>query len=156
MVEGSVSREGNNLKIWVQLIDSKADKHLWSNEYLREMSIKQIFSLQSEIASAIALELEAAITPQEKQLIEKAPTDNLEAYRLFMVGNFFMSQWGEVNFRKAIDNYKQAIALDSSFAEAYANLASAYFELTMWDVPVPYPEFIPLAKTCRFESFGNQ
>ena len=133
LVEGSVSREGNNLKIWVQLIDAKADKHLWSDEYLREMTIKQIFSLQSEIASAIASELEAVITPQEKQLIENAPTDNLEAYRLYMVGNYFMSQWGEVNFRKAIDNYRQAIGLDTGFAEAYA-LASAYYELTTWDV----------------------
>jgi adenylate cyclase len=152
LVEGSVSHEGNNIKIWVQLIDAKDDKHLWSDEYLREMTIKQIFSLQSEIASAIASELEAVITPQEKRLIESVPTDNLEAYRLYMVGNFFMSQWGEVNFRKAIDNYKQAIALDSSFAEAYANLASAYFELTWWDVPVPYPEFIPLAKTCALKA----
>ena len=55
LVEGSVGREGNNLKIWVQVIDSKSDKHIWSNDYTREM--KQIFSLQSEIAKDIATEL---------------------------------------------------------------------------------------------------
>ena len=63
-----------------------------------------------------------------------------------------MSQWGEDNFRKAIDNYKQAIALDSGFAQAYANLASAYFELTMWDVPKPDPEYIPLAMTSALKA----
>ena len=77
LVEGSVGREGNNLKIWVQLIDSKADKQMWSNEFLREMTITQIFSLQSEISQAIAAELKAVLTPEEIEKIEKRPTENL-------------------------------------------------------------------------------
>ena len=89
LVEGSVGREGNNLKIWVQLIDAKADKHLWSDEYQREMTIEQIFSLQSEIARAIAAELKAVLTPEEIEKIEKRPTENIEAYNLYLQGSFY-------------------------------------------------------------------
>jgi TolB-like protein len=146
IVEGSVQKYGNIFHLRVQLIRADKESHLWAKSYEQEISkVSDIFRIQSQIAEAIASELKAEITPQEKQQIEKTPTDNPEAYRLYTVGNFFMSRWGEDNFRKAIDNYKQAIALDSNFAQAHANLASAYFELTMWDVPEPDPEYIPLA-----------
>ena len=148
IVEGSAQKYGNNFRLRVQLIRADKESHIWAKSYEQEINkVSDIFRIQSQIAEAIASELEAEITPQEKQLIEKTPTDNSEAFRLYTVGNFFMSRWGEDNFRKAIDNYKQAIALDSTFAQAHANLASAYFELTMWDVPKPYPEYIPLAMT---------
>ena len=148
IVEGSGQKYGNTFRIRVQLIEAAKDKHLWGESYEQKIEkVEDIFSIQNKIAEAIATELEAEITLPEKQLIEKTPTDNPEAYRLFTLGNFFMSRWGEDNFRKAIDNYKQAIVLDSTFAQAHANLASAYFELTMWDVPKPYPEFIPMAMT---------
>ena len=71
LVEGSVGFEGNNLKIWVQLIDARSDKHLWSDEYMRELTIEQIFSLQSEISKSIAAELKAVLTPEEIEKIEK-------------------------------------------------------------------------------------
>jgi TolB-like protein len=147
IVEGSAQKYGNKLLLRVQLIRAAKESQLWAKSYEQEINkVNDLFRIQSQIAQAIAAELEAKITPHEKQLIEKTPTDNPEAYRLYTVGNFFMTQWEEGNFRKAIDNYKQAIMLDSSFAQAYANLASAYFELTMWDVPKPYPELIPQAK----------
>jgi TolB-like protein len=140
IVEGSAQKYGNKLLLRVQLIRAAKESQLWAKSYEQEINkVNDLFRIQSQIAQAIAAELEAKITPHEKQLIEKTPTDNPEAYRLYTVGNFFMTQWEEGNFRKAIDNYKQAIMLDSSFAQAYANLASAYFELTMWDVPKPYP-----------------
>ncbi|MCX6254466.1 MAG: tetratricopeptide repeat protein [Bacteroidia bacterium] len=153
IVEGSAQKSGNTFRLRVQLIKAAKESHLWAKSYEQQINeVNDIFSIQSQIAEAIAAELEAVITPQEKQLIEEKPTDNLEAYRLYTVGNFFMSQWGEDNFRKAIDNYKQAIVLDSGFAQAYANLASAYYELTMWDVPKPYTEFIPQARDCALKA----
>ena len=124
LVEGSVGHEGNNLKIWVQLIDAKADKHLWSNEYLREMTIDQIFSLQSEIARSIAGELKAVVTPEEIEKIERRPTENLEAYNLYLQGNYFYwKSYDSKDRNDAIILYEKVIELDPGFAIAYARLA---------------------------------
>jgi len=124
LVEGSVGREGNNIKIWVQLIDTKADKHLWSDEYQREMTIEEIFSLQSEIARAIAAELKAVLTPEEIDEIEKRPTENLEAYNLYLQGNYYYwKSYDSQDYDKAIQLYEKVIELDPGFAIAYARLA---------------------------------
>jgi len=153
IVEGSAQKSGNTFRLRVQLFEANHDRLLWAESYEQEiLETKDIFRIQSQIAVAIAEELKARITIEEKQIIERTPTDNLEAYRLYTVGNYFMSQWGEDNFRKAIDSYRQSIALDSGFAEAYANLASAYFELTMWDVPEPNPEFITQSRNCALKA----
>jgi TolB-like protein/Tfp pilus assembly protein PilF len=122
LVEGSVGREGNNLKIWVQLIDSKADKHIWSNEYTREMM--QIFSLQSEIAEDIATELKAILSPGEIEKIEKKPTENIEAYNYYLQGNYYYHKSFDVeDLRTANKLYGKAIELDPEFALAYTGTA---------------------------------
>jgi TolB-like protein/Tfp pilus assembly protein PilF len=122
LVEGSVGREGNDIKIWVQLIDSKADKHIWSNDYTRE--IKQIFSLQSEIAKEIASELKAVITPEEIRKIEERPTENLEAYNYYLQGNFYyLKNYVSGDNGIAIELYEKAIGLDPGFSLAYAGIA---------------------------------
>ncbi len=129
LVEGSVGREGNNLKIWVQLIDAKADKHLWSDEYQREMTIEEIFSLQSEIARAIAAELKAVLTPEEIEKIEKRPTENIEAYNLYLQGSFYYwRSYDSQDYNKAIDLYEKVIELDPGFAIAYTRLAMSYLQ----------------------------
>jgi TolB-like protein/Flp pilus assembly protein TadD len=129
LVEGSVGREGNNLKIWVQLIDTKADKHLWSNEYLREMTIEQLFSLQSEIAQSIAAELEAVLTPEVIKKIEKRPTEILEAYNLYLQGNYFYwKSYDSQDWEEAIKLYGKAVEIDPRFALAYAKLAMCYLQ----------------------------
>jgi TolB-like protein/Tfp pilus assembly protein PilF len=132
LIEGSVGREGNNLKIWVQLIDSKADKHLWSNEYLREMTVEQIFSLQSEIARAIATELKTVLTPDEIKKIEKRPTENLGAYNLYLQGRFFWSQRTKEGLKKSAEYFEKALAIDPVYALVYAGLADAYFIQAFW------------------------
>ncbi|MBN2863530.1 MAG: hypothetical protein JXN62_10235 [Bacteroidales bacterium] len=127
LVEGSVGREGNNIKIWVQLIDTKADKHLWSNDYTREMTIEQIFSLQSEIAKSIAAEMKAVLTPDEIEKIERRPTENLEAYNLYLQGNFYYwKSYDSQDYEQAIRLYEKVIELDSGFALAYTRLAMSY------------------------------
>ena len=122
LVQGSVGREGNNLKISVQLIDSKADKQMWSNDYTSEMN--QLFSLQSEIAKKIASELKAELTPEEIKKIEKKPTENPEAYNYYLQGNYYL--WrssGSGDDRTAIELYEKAIGLDPGFALAYTGIA---------------------------------
>ncbi len=127
LVEGSVGREGNNIKIWVQLIDTKADKHLWSNDYTREMTIEQIFSLQSEIAKSIAAEMKAVLTPDEIENIEKRPTENLEAYNLYLQGNFYYwKSYDSQDYEQAVHMYEKVIELDPGFALAYTRLAMSY------------------------------
>ena len=124
LVEGSVGREGDNLKIWVQLIDSKADRHIWSDEYIRES--KQIFSLQSEIAKEIAIKLKTELSPEEIEKIEKRPTENQEAYNLYLLGKYFINQYSKESLKKGISYFKDAIRIDSTFAMAYSSLAQCY------------------------------
>jgi TolB-like protein len=147
IVEGSGQKYTSSYRLRVQLVEAKTDKHLWADSYEKEIKeVKDIYSVQSLIAQSIADELKAVITPQVKQLIENPPTENLEAYRLYMLGNNFMfNMFSEDSYRKAIDYYHRAIESDSSFALAYAGLASAFFELSSWDVPIPSSEFITQA-----------
>jgi len=130
LIEGSVGWEGDSLKIWVQLIDSKSDKHVWSNEYIRES--KQIFSLQSEIAKDIASGLKTLLSTEEKELIEKSQTTNLEAYNLYLQGRFFWYRRTEEDLKRSIECFEKSIAKDSKYALAYAGLADAYFVQTAW------------------------
>jgi len=124
LVEGSVGREGDNLKIWVQLIDSKADKHIWSNDYTREMM--QIFTLQSEIANEIATELKAILSPEEIEKINKKPTENIEAYSYYQQGNYYSPTSYSTNWETSIKLYEKAIELDPEFALAYTQIAYCY------------------------------
>jgi len=130
LIEGSVGREGDNLKIWVQLIDSKADKHVWSNDYTRES--KQIFSLQSEIAKNIASELKTVLTAEEKELIDKRKTQNPEAYNLYLQGRFFWNKRTEAGQKKSIEYFEKSVSEDPDFALAFAGLADAYFILSWY------------------------
>jgi TolB-like protein len=130
LVEGSVGNEGNNLKIWVQLIDSKADKHVWSNDYTREM--KQIFSLQSEIAKDIANQLKAILSPEEIEKIEKKPTENIEAYNLYWQGRFFWNKRTAEGLKKSVEYFEKSIEKDPDYALAYAGVADAYCILAWW------------------------
>ncbi|HEY5122705.1 MAG TPA: CDC27 family protein, partial [Ignavibacteria bacterium] len=127
LVGGSVGREGNNLKIRVYLIDSKADKQLWSNDYTREMN--QLVSLQSEIAKEIAIELKAELTPEEIKKIEKKPTENPEAYNYYLQGNYyyFLSSGSGEN-SNAIELYEKAIRLDPRFSLAFSGIAKCLLE----------------------------
>ena len=126
LVGGSVGREGNNLKIRVSLIDAKADKQVWSNDYTREMN--QLFSLQSEIAKEIASELKAELTPEEIKKIEKKPSENLEAYNYYLQGNYYYIRSGLGDNRIAIELYEKAFGLDPGFALAYTGIAKCLLD----------------------------
>jgi TolB-like protein/Tfp pilus assembly protein PilF len=144
LIEGSVGREENRIKIWVQLIDAKADKHIWSNDYTREL--KQVLSLQSEIAKDIASELKTVLSPEEKGLIEKSQTDNLEAYDLCLQGRHFWNMRGEENLNKAMAYFEKALAIDTNYAIAYAGLADYYFTRVVNYYHLPASEGFPRAE----------
>ena len=128
ILEGSVQRYGNKVRIIVQLINAREDQHIWSEIYDRE--ITDVFVIQSEIAKQIAQELKAELSPQEQERIEKIPTHNLAAYDLYLKGNqyynnFFHSR-EEKDLRLAINFYKKALELDPDFYLARINLGRTF------------------------------
>ena len=129
VLEGSVRQSGDEVRITAQLIDAETGFHLWSETYERQLA--DIFQVQDEIAAAIVEKLRIELAPREQALAvrDKAPTQNVEAYELYLQGRAIWKRRGEQNLRQAIDLYQRAIALDPGFARAYAALASAYVVL---------------------------
>jgi TolB-like protein/AraC-like DNA-binding protein/Tfp pilus assembly protein PilF len=140
LVEGSGQRIGDQILLNVQLIEASTDKHLWAEHYKREAG--DIFELQLEIAKSIAAEIEAIITPEEAELIEKVPTDNLVAYDYFLQGLGYFQQLNREGMEKAIPLFEKAIEEDPGFARAYADIAISYAFLDMFQVERKYSDQI--------------
>jgi len=124
VLEGSVRRSGNQVRIVAQLIDAQNEGHLWSDTYDKEMT--HIFAIQSDVAQRIAAELKAKLSSEEKERIEKRQTEDTEAYQLYLKGRFYWNKRKMVDLRKAIDYFNQAIEKDPNYSLAYAGLASTY------------------------------
>jgi adenylate cyclase len=124
ILEGSVRKSGNQLRISAQLIDVKNGYDLWSQTYNREL--KDVFAIQDEISSAIVVALKTKLLPEEKRKIEKKQTGNAEAFQLYLEGRFYWNKRNRDGFEKAIQYFNQAIGKDSLYAVAYAGLADAY------------------------------
>jgi TolB-like protein/Tfp pilus assembly protein PilF len=129
ILEGSVQRSGNTVRITGQLIRAATDEHVWAKNYDRELTATNLFAIQSELAQAIAAELQAAISPQEKTQLARAPTANLEAYELYSKGRELVYAYGPDiagMFKEATPLWERAVVLDPNFAEAWANIGVAY------------------------------
>jgi TolB-like protein/Tfp pilus assembly protein PilF len=124
IMEGSVRKIGNNIKITVQLIDARTEAHMWSEIY--EKDISDIFLIQSEVAQAVARELKAVITPETKQLIDKRPTTNMEAYEAYQKGMLCYSKLGKNDLETAMHYFELAIEKDPEFALAYAGIGRVW------------------------------
>ncbi len=125
VLEGSVARSGDNVRINVQLIDASTDEHLWAHRYDKELSAKNIFTIQTEISSAISAALKAKLTPEEMDRIADTPTENLEAYNLVVTGRANLYQRRLETVTQAREQFEQAIELDPNYAEAYSGLADS-------------------------------
>jgi len=132
VVEGSVQRAANRIRVNAQLIDARNDAHLWAQTYDRDLA--DVFAIQSEIAKAIADQLQAKLSPNEKAAIEQPPTADITAFDLYtrannvVLANSF-SVADRQNLRQAADLLNQALARDPSFFLAYCRLASAHAQL---------------------------
>ena len=126
VLEGSVRQAGQQVRITAQLIDTQTGFHLWSETYDRRL--EDIFAVQDEIAQAIVDKLRIELAPEDQTFAqhEKAPTQNVEAYQLYLQGRAIWKRRGEENLRQAIDLYQSALGKDPAFARANAALASAY------------------------------
>jgi TolB-like protein/AraC-like DNA-binding protein/Tfp pilus assembly protein PilF len=129
-VEGSGQKIGNEILLNIQLIEAGIDKHLWAKQYSRQAT--SIFELQEEIAISIAAEIQAIITPQEQNLIQKKPTNNLEAYDYFLKGQNEFIMATDEGYREAIIFFNKAIDLDPEFARAHAGIAICYHYLDLF------------------------
>ena len=127
ILEGSVQKAADQVRVNVQLINALSDAHLWADTYDRKLT--DIFAVESEIAQNVADALQAKLTGSEKSSIAKAPTANPEAYELYLKGRFFWNKRTGTDLRKAIDYFNQAIAHDPNYALAYAGVADSYLLL---------------------------
>jgi TolB-like protein len=132
ILEGSVRKAGNRVRITAQLIKADSDRHLWSETYERELD--DIFDIQEEISNHIVDELKIALDVDEAADMARLqrPTDNTEAYELYLQGRYKWRQRLEQNIRSSIGLFEQAIALDPGFAKAHEALASANAVLPAW------------------------
>ena len=143
VLEGSVRKAGNRLRISVQLVNAADGYQLWSERYDREM--RDIFDVQDEIALAVVGALKLKLFGDEKAAVLKHYTDNAEAYELYLKGRFFWGKVSPAGFEKAIDFFNQAIAAEPGFALAYAGLADSYAILSQVSA-IPVRETMPRAK----------
>ena len=143
ILEGSVQKIGNNVRITAQLIDARTDIHLWSETYDRNIS--DIFTIQSEVAQNVARELKATLTLKEKGQIEKNQTNNVEAYNLYLQGRFFWDTRTKNGLNRSIEYFEKAITIDPDYALAYAGLADSYFIQAYWGW-IPWNEGVAKSK----------
>ena len=127
ILEGSVRRDGDNLRITGQLIDTDNDQHLWADTYDRRM--ENIFQIQTDVATRIAEALDARISRLEKRSMATVPTQNVEAYTLYLKGKTEYFNYTYEGFEKSIDYYKQALKLDPSYALAYSGMGDSYGQM---------------------------
>jgi eukaryotic-like serine/threonine-protein kinase len=124
VLEGSVRRAANAVRITAQLIDSNTDKQIWAETYDREF--KEIFTIQSDIAQQIAAALKATLTPAEKERIEKKPTKDIRAYEYYVKGREYYYRYRKDDNEQALELFKKALEVDPNYALAHAGLADAY------------------------------
>ena len=145
VVEGSVLRFGDRVRITAQLIRVPADEHLWAHSY--EGNLRDTLSLQSQVSEAIAEQILTTLSPQEKDALAKGKAVNPAAYEAYLKGRYFWNKRDASGLRKAIEYFQLAIAADPKYAEAYSGLADAYATAGHWVYGVMSPqEALPLAK----------
>jgi TolB-like protein/Tfp pilus assembly protein PilF len=134
ILEGSVRRAGNQVRIVAQLIDATNDEHLWAQTYDKEMT--EVFAIQSDVARQIASALKAKLSPREEELLGKKPTDNIDAYTYYLKGREYYYRYTKRDNENAIELFEKALALDPNYALACAGLGDAYGQgVEKWGFP---------------------
>jgi len=142
VLEGSVSKAGNKLRITTQLINIVDGYHLWSDSYDREMH--DIFAIRTDVARRVADALKVELGVETQRRIKKKPTDNLEAYELYLKGRFYTIKWTKDGLSKGAEYFAQASAIDQNYALAYIGFAHNY--IIAADYTVPAKTAMPKAK----------
>jgi len=127
VVEGSVMRSANRVRITAQLIQARTDQHIWAETYERDL--RDVLALQSDVAEAIATEIKTKITPQEQSQLRRTRRVDPEAYQLYLKGRYYWNRRSEEGFHRAIEYFSGALQKDPNYALAYAGLADCYNNL---------------------------
>ena len=143
ILEGSVQKTADRVRVTVQLINAATDAHLWGETYDRNLT--DVFAAESDIARAIADTLRAKLTGSEQNALAARPTENPEAHQLYLRGRYFWNKRTGADFKKAIGYFNQAIEKDPNYALAYAGLADAYVLLSAYAEASP-KDSLPQAK----------
>jgi TolB-like protein/Flp pilus assembly protein TadD len=144
LVTGRVLQHGNDLSVSAELVEAREDKQLWGEQYNRKLA--DIASVQQEIATAIARNLQARLTPEEKNRLAKASATSPETYQLYLKGRYYANQTTAAGLKKSIEYFEQAIDKDPGYALAYAGLADSYSQLGGNWLYLPPSDSIPKAK----------
>jgi TolB-like protein/DNA-binding winged helix-turn-helix (wHTH) protein/Tfp pilus assembly protein PilF len=151
VVEGTVLRSGDQVRITAQLIEASTDKHLWSQSY--EGELRDTLALQSRVASAIADQIRISLTPQEQAALKSVKVVNPEAYESYLKGRYFWNKRTADSLKAALAYFNQAIEQDAKFAQAYSGLADTYALLGDWQYAVMRPkEAFPKAKAAAIKA----
>jgi len=141
IVEGSVLKAGDQVRITAQLIDGRTDKHLWTEKYDRDL--RNILSLHSEVAQAIAREIKVTLTPKEEARLASARPVDPEAYKAYLLGRHYWTTM--TGSRKGLEYFQQAVEKDSNYAPAYTGIADTYI-IWGWSGSEPPNDVFPMAK----------
>jgi TolB-like protein/DNA-binding winged helix-turn-helix (wHTH) protein/Flp pilus assembly protein TadD len=151
VVEGTVLRSGDQVRITAQLIEASTDKHLWSQSY--EGELRDTLALQNRVASAIADQIRINLTPQEQAALKNVKVVNPEAYESYLKGRYFWNKRTADGLKVALAYFKQTIEEDPRYAQAYSGLADTYALLGDWQYAVMTPkEAFPKAKAAAIKS----
>jgi len=134
VVEGSVQRAGDRVRITAQLIYAPTDTHLWADSYERDL--RDVLTLQSEVAQAIAHEIQIKMSAQEQARLARGRQVNPEAHEAYLKGRYYLEKWSPDGAKKAEEYFQEAVAKDPNYGPAYAGLAETY----SWGVPGLSPE----------------
>ncbi len=129
LLEGSVRRAGKRVRIVAQLIDAETDRHRWAETYDRDLT--DIFAIQTDVALQIAGALEAELTQEERARLRRQPTDDLQAYQLYLQARHCLTRWTKQGLDQAIRHLNEAVDQDADFALAHATLAWVYLDMAL-------------------------
>jgi adenylate cyclase len=127
VVEGSIRKQGDKIRVHVVMIDGKSEEHLFATTYDR--NLQDIFAVQSEIAKLVSKSVKAKLRAIEKERLEKKPTANVDAYSIYLKGRFVLNKRTKESMEEAVKLFTQATEMDGRYAKAYAGLADAYLLL---------------------------
>ena len=149
IVEGSVLRAGDQVRITAQLVGTAPERHLWTDSYTHDL--RDILTLHSEVARAIAKEIKVTLTPEEEARLASTQPVDPEAYMTYLMGRYHYNTWLEEGLEKGLNYFQQAIDIDSSYAPAYAGVADCYSLLSLFTFLSPM-EAAPRAKEAAMKA----
>ena len=137
ILRGEVQEVGDRVQVNARLVDAAEDRQVWADSYRRELTAENLFDIQEEITEEIAAQLHARLTPEERRAVGRAPTGDLEAYRLYIRGVGQLEEWTGDDMRSAVEYFQRAIELDPDYALAWAGLSDALSLLEVYGFSLP-------------------